>query len=456
MANNRVSLEGFEDLADAYLTQPDVTALNGPGTGAVIVRGDGRSVAVADALALTRFTTIGMQAIEANLGVLYEAGRNRGVGQVARSSVETHIAASAQRGVTLGGDQATMVRAITTSGRGVLCVVGPAGSGKTTALAVAARAWEEAGYRVLGTSVNGNAAETLAREAGIDARTLESRLTWLDLADRPVLTGRDVIIVDEASTIGTRDLERLLRHAQAAGAAVRLVGDPAQHTAVEAGGGFRALIDAYRARDDVVELTVNRRQRGPDMEAVRQALVTYRIGHVKTAWETLAADGRVTVSGDPGRLLDRLVCDWFDDRAAHHADPGRVRRSSMMAESRGHDQNPVHVHTHGCCANSHVRPPQPSVPRMRLSTCSSPKPTMRSPARRNVTSRCVDARFARPLPAHVDGWFGRADPTGQGRRTAGDRRGGAAPLHSPTRAPRRTTPCSRSIRRCAPMTTSPP
>ena len=332
-ANSRVSLEGIEDLTDTYLTRPDVTALNSPSAGAVIVRGDGRTVAISDALTLPRFTTIGMQAIEANLGVLYEAGRNRGVGQVARSSVETHIAASTQRGVTLGADQANMVRAITTSGHGVQLVVGPAGSGKTTALAVAARAWEEAGYRVLGTSVNGNAAETLAREAGIDAKTLESRLTWLDLADRPVLTGRDVIIVDEASTIGTRDLERLLRHASAAGAAVRLVGDPAQHTAVEAGGGFRALIDAHRARGDVVELTENRRQRGPDMETVRQALVTYRAGHVKTAWETLAADGRVTVSGDPGRLLDRLVCDWFDDRAAHLAAPESVKRSSMMAES---------------------------------------------------------------------------------------------------------------------------
>ena len=150
-----MSSQGIEDLADTYLTQPDVTTLNSPGTGGVIVRSDGRTVAIADALVLPRFTTIGMQAIESNLRVLYQAGRNRGVGKVARSSVETHIASSAGAGVvggvaggvTLGADQANMVRAITTSGHGVQCVVGPAGSGKTTVLAVAARAWEEAGYR---------------------------------------------------------------------------------------------------------------------------------------------------------------------------------------------------------------------------------------------------------------------------------------------------------------------
>ena len=187
---------------------------------------------------------------------------------------------------------------------------------------------------MLGASVNGNAAETLARETGIDTKTLESRLTSMDLAkdtERRVLTDKHVVIVDEASTVGTRDLERLLRHAAAAGAIVRLVGDPAQHSSVEAGGIFRALLDAYP--NDSVALTQNRRQKGPEMEVVRQSLAQYRAGHVATAWETLAGDGRVQVTGDPNVLLNRLVCDWNDDRARHVASPDTVKRSSMMAES---------------------------------------------------------------------------------------------------------------------------
>jgi hypothetical protein len=48
-----------------------------------------------------------------------------------------------------------------------------------------------------------------------------------------------------------------------AGAAVRLVGDPAQHSAIDAGGLFRALIDQHPERTPA--LTVLRRQTGDDM-----------------------------------------------------------------------------------------------------------------------------------------------------------------------------------------------
>jgi ABC-type uncharacterized transport system ATPase subunit len=77
--------------------------------------------------------------------------------------------------LTLG--QTDAVIGITTSGHGVDLVLGVAGAGKTTALDVVLDAFESAGFRVLGTARSGQAAHTLAREAGVgESRTMTSLL----------------------------------------------------------------------------------------------------------------------------------------------------------------------------------------------------------------------------------------------------------------------------------------
>ncbi|MBV9660340.1 MAG: relaxase domain-containing protein, partial [Acidimicrobiales bacterium] len=84
-------------------------------------------------------------------------------------------------GRALTAGQKALVRAVATSGRPVELIVGVAGSGKTTALDAARRAFEDAGYRVVGTSISGQAARTLGVEAGIgDSRTIASLLWRLD------------------------------------------------------------------------------------------------------------------------------------------------------------------------------------------------------------------------------------------------------------------------------------
>ena len=52
---------------------------------------------------------------------------------------------------------------------------------------------------------------------------------------RDLLTARDVLVIDEAGMVGTRQLERVLSHAAEAGAKVVLVGDP-QAAASHRGG----------------------------------------------------------------------------------------------------------------------------------------------------------------------------------------------------------------------------
>ena len=96
------------------------------------------------------------------------------------------------------------------------------------------------GFRVVGCSLQGGASEVLAVEADLDEQyTLTGLLIRAD-ADRTFLHGA-VVLLDEAGMAGTRHLDWLTGYARERGAVVRLLGDPGQLSAVEAGGALRLL-----------------------------------------------------------------------------------------------------------------------------------------------------------------------------------------------------------------------
>ena len=64
---------------------------------------------------------------------------------------------------------------------------------------------------------------------------------------REELTSRDVLVIDEAGMVGSRQMERVLSAAQKVRAKVVLVGDPEQLQAIEAGAAFRALAERHGA-----------------------------------------------------------------------------------------------------------------------------------------------------------------------------------------------------------------
>src|SRR6266536_2440811 len=192
-------------------------------------------------------------------------------------------------GLVLSDEQAAMVCALVTSGDGVQLVNAKAGSGKTTALRVACDAWHQAGYRVIGAALAARAARLLG-----------------DL-DNPTTPGMDpgiVLLIDEAGMVGTRQLARLLAHAQHAGAKVILVGDVQQLPEIEAGGLFRGLVQRLGA----IELQENQRQRQP---WERQALDLLRTGNAVAAIVRYAQHGRIVAASRAGRLRSRLVQDWW-------------------------------------------------------------------------------------------------------------------------------------------------
>jgi len=211
------------------------------------------------------------------------------------------LAAAEQGGLTLESEQLAAYRHVT-SGSDLALVVGYAGTGKSAMLGVARTAWEAEGYTVRGATLSGIAAEGLQAGSGIASRTLASlEFAWKDGRDR--LTSRDVLVIDEAGLVGSRQMERVLSAAQAAGAKVVLVGDPEQLQAIEAGAAFRALAERHGAR----EISVVRRQRVEWQRDATRELATER---TTEALERYTAAGMVQAAETREAARVALVAGW--------------------------------------------------------------------------------------------------------------------------------------------------
>lgn len=121
---------------------------------------------------------------------------------------------------------------------GFVLVVGPAGTGKTRATALAVQSLQERGRPVVGLAPSGKAADVLRHEAGCPTDTLAGFLTrHRDLRESPWPAGTTVI-VDEAGMAATQDLAHLRALAERNFWRVVAVGDPAQLPSVGRGGVF--------------------------------------------------------------------------------------------------------------------------------------------------------------------------------------------------------------------------
>jgi len=227
----------------------------------------------------------------------------------------------------LSREQAAMVRRVTTSGAGVEVVVGPAGSGKTVALAAARQAWDAAGVPVTGAAVAAIAARVLEDGAGIRASSLTRLLADVHRIDpttgRPSgLPAGGVLVVDEAGMVGTRTLADLIRLTETYRTKLVLVGDPYQLPEIEAGGLFADLVSSLPA----ASLAGNKRQRA---RWERNALADLRDGDTLTAVNAYCSHGRVRIGDTVDELTQTLVSDYLTART--EAGPGQAL---VIASSR--------------------------------------------------------------------------------------------------------------------------
>jgi conjugative relaxase-like TrwC/TraI family protein len=322
-----VSADETLRLADAFLSLDSVVELRGRGdrSGDVIERRDGRRVP--SARGEPTFTTVPMLQVEHRIVQSVRAGIGVGVAVVDDADV---AGAAARAGLT--AEQAELVGRLVTCGDRVACAVGRPGTGKTHSMACAARAWEAAGWRVVGAAVKGEAARHLGHAAGIPSETVAWYLAGV--ADgRSVLDDRTVLIVDEASTIGDRDMAALIGLVERAGAALRLVGDPAQHGAVPAGGMFRYLCRTFEARTP--ELRANQRFTSETDQQVAEAV---REGQIARALAHLAEAGQLSVVRQGRELYTDMLDRWLSarDRGEPHPMVDRRNKTRLVLNHLAH------------------------------------------------------------------------------------------------------------------------
>jgi ATP-dependent exoDNAse (exonuclease V) alpha subunit len=160
----------------------------------------------------------------------------------------------ARIGAELSGEQITAIHQILSPNQ--LCsIVGLAGAGKSTLLSVAREAWERQGYRAHGAALAGKAADSLQSASGISSRTLASLEASWKSGYEPVACC-DVVVIDEAGMVGTRQLARVVEQLRSRGCKLVLVGDPDQLQPIQAGTPFRDIAEVTGA----ARLTEIRRQ----------------------------------------------------------------------------------------------------------------------------------------------------------------------------------------------------
>lgn len=292
-------LNSLDDVADAIAKKRcvDISKSIPPDS---LLRKDGRPVT--EGATDRAFTT---QAIlDQELALLEWAARRISANDlinpaaIDRSDVDLNIA-QAEAAARVAGDSQLVL------------IVGPAGTGKTTALRPAVAQLRSQGRPVFGVAPSAAAAEVLQHETGVAADTLDKLLIEHRLNRPPDhqydLPAGATVIIDEAGMMSTPKLAELAALADQKQWRVVLVGDPLQFSAVGRGGMFELFVDT----NDAVELD---RVHRFDNDWERDASLRLRRGDVEVA-EVYDHQGRLH-GGSVQRMRQQAVARWWTEREA--------------------------------------------------------------------------------------------------------------------------------------------
>tara|TARA_R110000868_G_scaffold266583_1_gene525828 strand:+ start:42558 stop:46475 length:3918 start_codon:yes stop_codon:yes gene_type:complete len=187
-------------------------------------------------------------------------------------------------------------------------VQGDAGTGKTTMLKGVKALAEEANYTLLGLSATKSAALEMTAKAGIDSITIHKFLLESQHKNprsydpsAPLL-----LIVDESSMIGSRQMNELLKIAKSQNIRVAFVGDIKQLASTQAGNPFYVL---QKSGMKYVRMRENLRQK-PD-SSVRKAVDAAIDGKLEEALRYV----RVREEDDKNKRLEKVANEYLDTSA---------------------------------------------------------------------------------------------------------------------------------------------
>jgi len=271
-----------------------------------------------------RFTTADVVAAERVILTAAAGSRPGQGGPRVMTSTATlaRQAAEAGQGFALSDEQAAVVERLVTGDRMLDAVLGPPGTGKTTLLRAARTAWEAEGYTVAGAATAAVAAQNLALESGIEARTVAQWVHRIRTGEG--LAGVDVLVLDEANLTDDRDRAALYTAAARSGTKLVEVGDPKQLRGVGCGSLFARVHELVGG----AELTENRRQAEQDERA---AIAAWRDGRYTQALSSWADRGRLVATEIGEQAVTAMVACWMAQRAGAPDAHAEMRGVVMLA-----------------------------------------------------------------------------------------------------------------------------
>jgi conjugative relaxase-like TrwC/TraI family protein len=254
--------------------------------------------------------------------------------------------------------QRHLVMAFACDDRLLLAGIGPAGSGKTTAMRAYAHLLRQAGRRLIPLATSAAAADVLGRELSASTDNLHKFIhEWTSGPHAAKLrVGQsvpshlraftlhpgDVVLVDEAGMAGTFLVDQLTQIAASRGATVRLLGDDRQLSAVESGGALRLIA----TQPGTPQLTVLYRFRDP---AEAAATLQLRAGD-PAAVDWYATTGRIR-GGSRDHMAQAAYDGWKADMLAGKitlmAAATTASVASLSAQARADRVTAGQVEQHG-------------------------------------------------------------------------------------------------------------
>ena len=254
--------------------------------------------------------------IEEKLAQLAQQNVRDRSGALSVSALQSAIAAS---GIDFTSEQRAAIHALGEGGA-ITMLTGVAGAGKTTLLQPLVAAWQAdqrystTGREVIGTALAWRQADAL-QDAGIRQTYALTRL--LRMIERGELrpTRNTVLVIDEVSQIGPRQLLTLLELQARTGMTVKMLGDPEQCQAIEAGDALEILRRALppEAMPELLTTVRQTTRRGREIAGL------FREGEAAKALAMKREDGHAMLAGGD-----------YDQVVARIADPYITRRDILL------------------------------------------------------------------------------------------------------------------------------
>ena len=181
---------------------------------------------------------------------------------------------------TMNKGQTEMVKFVLHSKDRIIGIQGDAGTGKTFSFKFLKEALDSMGIgeNIIGLSFSGQAAAGLEKDSGIKSSTIHKFLAKESSAkDKRVPS---ILVVDEATMVGSLQMEQLIHAAEKNGDRLILLGDPKQFSSISAGSIYSDMLNSGMPKAELTEIV---RQKDKGLKKI--------INHIKNKRYTMAVEG---------------------------------------------------------------------------------------------------------------------------------------------------------------------